>query len=82
MPKGEVKHPSARRGRQVASTATILYPPEPEQIKVPPLPLRPDGWNAMTRAWWKEIWSSPMAAEYEDSDIHGLWILAAVVDDF
>lgn len=76
------KHPSARRGHQIAPSATVLYPPDPADVRVPPLPVRPDGWSPMTKAWWKEIWASPMAAEYEESDMHGLWVLAACVDDF
>ena len=35
----------------------------------------------MTRAWWADLWASPMAPEYDDSDRHGLLMLAALVDD-
>jgi len=40
----------------------------------------------MTLAWWSDsvtgIWSSPMAKEYDNSDVHGLFSLAMLVDDF
>jgi hypothetical protein len=64
------------------STRATLTKPEAEDIKVPPLPRRAAGWTGMTKAWWRDVWSSPMSSEYDDSDIHGLWSLAAVVDDF
>jgi hypothetical protein len=37
---------------------------------------------AATAAWWASIWSSPMAAEWEASDIHGLFMMATLVNDF
>jgi hypothetical protein len=36
----------------------------------------------MTQAWWDDVWASPMAQEYDESDKHGLMALAMVVDDF
>jgi hypothetical protein len=36
----------------------------------------------MTLAWWRDVWSSPMAPEYDDSDKHGLYVLAMLVEDF
>jgi hypothetical protein len=50
------------------------------KVRVPRLPER--AWNALTVAWWRDIWHSPMAAEYMKSDHHGLFILAALVDKF
>jgi len=32
--------------------------------------------------WWRDIWASPMAPEFDGSDRHGLFMLAMVVDDF
>jgi len=39
-------------------------------------------WSEMTLAWWDDVWASPMAQEFDASDIHGLVALAALVDDF
>jgi hypothetical protein len=47
----------------------------------PPLP-KNRKWHSLTKAWWDEIWDSPMAGEYEDSDVNELYLLAALVDEF
>jgi hypothetical protein len=39
-------------------------------------------WHSQTRQWWVDVWASPMAPEYDSSDRHGLFALAALVDDF
>ena len=36
----------------------------------------------MTRAWWRDVWHSPMAGEYVQADIHGLYRLAVLIDQF
>lgn len=51
-------------------------------MTAPPLPKREQGWHEMTRAWWTDVWESPMAAEFVKSDVHGLYILAERVDQF
>jgi hypothetical protein len=56
--------------------------------RAPPLPKvnMPDGsereWEKLTRAFWRDCWRSPMATEYLQADIHGLYRLAVLVDDF
>ncbi len=76
------------------ATAAVLVAPDPEQVAVPPLPDRPQDWHhpmvncpamewhPLTRAWWADLWASPMAAEYDATDVHGLLQLAVLVDDF
>lgn len=49
---------------------------------MPSLPKRDEGWHRMTRAWWRDVWQSPMAAEYLQADVHGLYLLAVLVDKF
>lgn len=39
-------------------------------------------WHPMTLSWWVDVWASPMAPEFDDSDKHGLFALAVVVNDF
>ena len=39
-------------------------------------------WLQQTTEWWADIWRSPMAPEFLQSDIHGLYILAELVDLF
>jgi hypothetical protein len=36
----------------------------------------------MTIAWWNDVWRSPMAAEFVQADVHGLYRLAILVDRF
>jgi len=36
----------------------------------------------MTRAWWRDIWRSPMAEEYLRADEHALYRLAVLVDSY
>lgn len=78
MPGPAPKHPSARSRRNKTSTAATLR--ADHAIVAPELP--GDGWHPMTLAWWRDIWASPMAPEFDDSDRHGLYLLAQLVEDF
>src|SRR3954447_474908 len=67
------------------ATAAVLHAPEPGEVPVPALPRRAPGtgdWHPLTTAWWRDVWASPMAREYDKSDQHGLFALAMVVNDF
>lgn len=72
------KDPSTRARRNKTSTAATLA--ADPSIEAPELP--GDAWHTMTRSWWADIWSSPMAPEFDDSDKHGLFLLAFLVNDF
>lgn len=82
------KHPSTRARRNKAATAATLYEIEPAEAPIPELPAVRDGagvelvWHDMTVAWWEDIWASPMSAEYHESDIHQLYLLARLMNDF
>jgi hypothetical protein len=78
MPGPAPKHPSTRSRRNRSSTASTLT--ADPTLEAPKLPTRL--WHEQTRAWWRDIWSSPMAPEYDESDQHGLFALAVLVDDF
>ncbi len=74
------KHPSVRaRRNKVTTAATLTTSPVPRVA-----PALPDGreWHPQTLAWWADVWRSPMASEFEQSDVHGLLILAVLVDEF
>lgn len=74
------KHPSVRARRNKVTTAATLA-----ALPVPRIaPALPDGreWHPQTLAWWADVWRSPMAPEFEQSDVHGLLILAVLVDEF
>lgn len=79
MPGPTPKDPSTRQRRNKTSTASLLR--AVPDADVPPLPKR-GGWHEMTVAWWSDLWTSPMAPEFDASDMHGLYQLALLVDDF
>jgi hypothetical protein len=70
-----------RRNRSAgARQLTVVH-----DVKMPELPSGEDSgweWHPMTVAWWKDTWTSPMAPEYDDSDKHGLFMLAVLVDQY
>ena len=78
MPGPMPKDPSVRARRNKSSTAATLR--ADAAITAPELP--GDEWHPMTLAWWRDVWASPMAPEYDDSDKHGLYVLAMLVEDF
>ncbi len=78
MPGPAPKHASARTRRNVSSTASVLV--ADDAIVAPELP--GIDWHSLTLAWWRDIWASPMAPEFDDSDRHGLIQLAMLVNDF
>lgn len=85
MPRGPTpKNPATRARRNKAATAAAMDPELNKDRVVPPLPSRPRGkkWHPMTVAMWEDIWRSPMAAEYLQADLHGLYILVELVDAF
>lgn len=76
------KDPSVRARRNKASTAaTLSAESQVPKRERPALPTARD-WQPLTLEWWDDLWASPMANEFHDSDRHGLFILAALVDAF
>lgn len=79
MPGPAPKHPSTRARNNKTTTNAVLT--AEHDVKAPPLPKGVD-WHAMTKSWWKDIWASPMAPEFDQSDNHGLFQLAVITNDF
>lgn len=76
MPTTPKRNP-ARRNKSVTK-ATLT---RDHNVEMPPLPGDAD-WHDLTVDWWADIWASPMAPEFVGSDIHGLYVLAKLVDAF
>lgn len=76
---GPAPKPAGTRARR-NKTATNSTLKADAAIVAPELP--PNSWHPMTLAWWRDLWASPMAPEFEDSDRHGLFKLAMLQDDF
>ena len=82
MSPGPVPKPAALRQRKnKTSTRAALYTERRPRKRAPRLPKKRE-WDPLTRAWWREVWASPMASEYLEADIGGLFILARLVDEF
>lgn len=39
-------------------------------------------WHRLTLAWWRDVWSSEVRANYLRVDLHGLYRLAVMVDRY
>lgn len=72
------KNARARTNRSAsAATLSVIH-----DVKPPELLPREIDWHSMTRRWWRELWKSPMAPEYRETDLQGLYQVALLVQDF
>ena len=78
---GPAPKPASTRARQNRTSTAATLRATPGAV-VPALPDRGSPWHPQTLAWWVDVWRSPMAPEYDDSDRHGLFQLAMLVDAF
>lgn len=85
------KDPSVRRRRNTASTASTLHTPTAAEARkrtpalpklIDPMTEGPVEWHAAVRAWWRDVWASPMSGQWHSSDEHGLIVLALLMQDF
>lgn len=51
-------------------------------VRAPNLPRRDTPWHPRVHEWWRDIWRSPMAAEWLQSDRYALELLAILRNDF
>lgn len=71
-----------RQRRNRTSTAAELVEGEPLN-EIPELPARGrKKWHPFTLSWWEDVRSSPMANEFIPADLHGLYLLADLVDQY
>jgi hypothetical protein len=81
------KPPALRRRRNRVIGAAVL-PAEGRQGPIPRLPTRKASegetrpWHPLTRRWWRDVWRSPMATQYDALDEYGLLALAELIDQF
>jgi hypothetical protein len=75
MPGLPKRNPARRNKSTTRATLALIH-----DVIAPDLPEM--DWHSQTLAWWADIWASPMAPEYDDSDKHGLFMLAVLVDGF
>lgn len=72
------KHPSTRARANRAATAATL-PADGKATIVRQLPQDHD-WHPLTVEWWNALWTSPMSAEFHQSDWYQLVLLAMAYD--
>lgn len=79
MPSPIPKNPSTRaRRNKISNSATLSAP---TTIVIPDLPCD-RAWHPQAIAFWADVWRSPMAAEFDHSDTHGLLLLVVLVNEF
>jgi hypothetical protein len=81
MPGPAPKDPKLRQRRNTAVSAVTIVDEKP-LADIPELPRRRRKWRPETVVWWNDIWHSPMCGEYIKSDIHQLYILADLIDQY
>lgn len=82
MPGPTPKTQSTRARRNKASTRTTLVAVHPDDVVIPDLPSSKPVWQPRTLQHWEEVMSSPMAPEYDESDLQALFMVAELWDDF
>lgn len=80
--KGPTPKPDAIRQRRNRSTTQATLSADGQAKRAPALLPKDREWHKLTRAWWHDTWHSPMAAEYVGVDVHALYRLAVLIDDF
>jgi hypothetical protein len=80
MPGPPPKDPKLRQRRNKTATRSTLRRTRPPRQRAPRLPDR--DWHELTRAWWTDVWHSPMVPEFLEVDRHALLRLAVLVDEF
>jgi hypothetical protein len=74
------KAPELRQRTNKATTRATLSLVASRR-RVPPLPDQHE-WHPLTVAWWRDTWRSPMAAEFLPADVHALYLLADLIDQY
>lgn len=78
----------SKRGAKATLVAVLVA----ASSSIPELPKKPpryddEGyeveqfWHPQTEAWWNDVWTSPMSDQWDDSDVHNLYLLALLYDD-
>ncbi len=84
-PRPKPSHMRQRRNK-TTTRATLAAPARKARApKLPKLPARGRGrgaWHPRVRAWWSDVWKSPMASEYLDVHRHGLEAIAEFRQQF
>jgi hypothetical protein len=81
VPGPAPKDPKIRQRRNKVSTSATLTRTTPRRQRAARLP-KNRRWHELTRAWWADVWHSPMAENILRADEHALLRLAVLIDMF
>jgi hypothetical protein len=70
-----------RQRRNIKSEAAELSAPVDPRIPTMPNPDKRK-WHPLAKRWWKNVWQSPMASRYLETDLDALGMIAILIDDF
>jgi hypothetical protein len=79
---GPAPNPASGRSAYRKKKGSGAFLSRDVEVEAPDLPEIDRDWHPLVLEWWEDVWDSPMAQEYDASDVHGLYALALVVDDF
>lgn len=73
----------ARLSKAGSKAALVARLVEDDQPKIPAMPARDedDPWHSQTVQWWADVWRSPMAKQWDDSDLHNVYVVALLYND-
>jgi len=78
------KNPALKQGKSKQSTRALLVAETHPLKGAPKLAAHPAGekWHALVVKFWADVWTSPMAGEYMEADVHGLFRMAVLTQAF
>lgn len=83
MPGPAPKSKDQRRNRHKPKTGDWVVLPKTHDATPPALPaVKGFRWLKSTKDWWAAIWKSPMASQWQESDVFGLVELAMLRQSF
>ena len=77
------KDKDQRVNRHKPKTGEWVVLPKSHDAKPPPLPaVKNIRWKKADKDWWATIWRSPMASQWQESEVFGLVDLAVLRHEF
>lgn len=84
MPGPAPKNPATRQRRNKSASLALLPAEAKPLVTAPKLPAHPEkkAWHPLAKQFWADVWASPMASQYVEADIHGLFRMLILTDAF
>lgn len=80
---GRPRSEQLRKSRSKAAYVAALTADDAGGSRIPVMSEHPSGssWHPQTVQWWAAAWSSPMAREWDASDLYNVVVVALLYDD-